>query len=112
VLLNEQLDPWIPSTSFTLAPASTAWLEVTIRPQSAEGLLAGFGALAEVYSMQSGSGPSLVRGPNGILDSRDPAIIIQNALVWQQLSLKAGAWQIYSVSNPGIEIVTCPSTGN
>jgi hypothetical protein len=108
VLLNEQLDSWNPSTPFTLARASTAWLEVTILPFSAEGLFGGIGGIAEVHSIPSGSSPTVGTGPDGIKDSRDPAIIIQKALIWQQLSLKAGAWQIYSESNPGIEIISCP----
>jgi hypothetical protein len=111
VLLNEKLADWTPSTPFTLAPKSAAWLEVTILPFSAEGLLAGFAGIAEVHSIPSGASPTVGTGPDGIQDSKDPAIIIQKAGIWQQLSLKSGAWQIYSESNPGIEIVSCPRTG-
>ncbi len=97
-----------PVDAFTLAPASTAWLEVTILPGSSEGLFGDLGGIAEVHSIPSGSSPTVGTGPDGIKDSRDPAIIVQKALVWQELNLKSGAWQIYSLSDPGIEIVSCP----
>jgi hypothetical protein len=112
VLLNEKLDPWNPSTPFTLAPASTAWLEVTILPFSSEGLFGTIAGVAEVHSIRGGSSPAVGTGPNGIKESKDPAIIVQTALTWQELSLGAGAWQIYSESNPGIEIVSCPRVGS
>jgi hypothetical protein len=111
VLLNEKLDPWNPSTPFTLVPASTAWIEVTILPFSYDGLFGDVGGVAEVHSIPSGSSPTVGTGPNGIKDPKDPAIIVQKGLVWQELNLKSGAWQIYSVSNPGIEIVSCPQSG-
>jgi len=109
-LLNEQLNSWKPSTPFTLAPASTAWLEVTILPGSAEGLFGTIAGVADVHSIPNGSSPTIGTGPDGIQDSRDPTTVIQKAGIWQQLSLKAGAWQIYSESDPGIEIVSCPHT--
>jgi hypothetical protein len=110
VLLNEQLDSWNPSTPFTLAATSTAWLEVTILPGSSEGLLGTIAGVATVHPIPSGSSPTAGVGPDGIKDSRDPVINVQKALTWQALSLRAGAWQIYSEFDPGIEIVSCPRT--
>ncbi len=112
VLLNERLDPWTPSTPFTVAPASTVWLEVTILPFSSEGLFGTIAGVAEVHSIPAGSSPTVGTGPDGIKESKDPAIIVQKALTWQELSLGTGAWQIYSESNPGMEIVSCPRIGN
>jgi hypothetical protein len=106
-LLSAKLDPWVPSAPFTLAPASTAWLQVTRLPVSSEGLLAGFAGVAELHSMPSGSTPTVGTGPDGIQESKDPAIIVQKGLTWQPLSLGAGIWQLYSESNPGIEVVSC-----
>jgi len=61
-----------------------------------------------VYPIPSGSSPNVGTGPGGIKDSKDPAINVEKALIWQALSLRAGAWQIYSEFDPGIEIVSCP----
>jgi hypothetical protein len=111
VLLNEKLNSWTPSTPFTLAPASTAWIEVTILPAAYEGLFGHLVEVADVHSIPSGSSPSVGTGPDGIQESRDPLIKVQKASVWQELPLGAGAWQIYSLSDPGIEIVSCPGKG-
>ncbi len=111
VLLNEKLDPWNPSTPFTVAPASTVWLEVTILPFSSEGLFGTIAGVAEVHPIHGGSSPTIGTGPDGIKESKDPAIIIQKGLTWQELSLGKGVWQIYSASNPGIEMISCPRKG-
>lgn len=106
-LLHANLDPWTPSAPFTVPAASTAWLQVTKLPFSSEGLFGSIAGVAEVHSMPSGATPTVVTDSNGNQESRDPAIIVQKGLTWQELTLGAGAWQLYSASNPGIEVVSC-----
>jgi hypothetical protein len=110
-LLKARLDPWIPSASFTIAPASTAWLQVTTLPTSSEGLFGSIAGVAEVHSIPSGVSPLVVTNSSGDKESRDPATVVQKALTWQELKLTAGAWQLYSASNPGIEVVGCTKVG-
>jgi len=62
--------------------------------------------------MRSGAAPNLVTNSNGNQESRDPAIIVQKALTWQKLDLAPGDWRLYSMSDPGIEVVSCPQAGS
>ena len=106
-LLKVNLDPWTPSAAFTLAAGSVAWIQVTKLPFSAGGLFGTIAGVAEVHSIPSGATPNVVTKANGDKESQDPAIVVQKALTWQKLTLAPGAWQLYSESNPGIEVVSC-----
>ena len=107
-LLNVTLEAWTPSSPFTICAGSDAWIQVTKDPASAEGLFGTLNGIAELYSIPSGATPNITTEPNGYRDPHDPSITIDKALTWQELKLKAGAWQLYSFSNPGIEVVSCP----
>jgi hypothetical protein len=109
-LLNMTLVEWTPSPPFTVGSGSAAWIQVTKDPTSSGGLFGTMGAIAEVHSIPSGTAPNVVTGSNGDRQSQDPAIVIQKALTWQKLSLADGDWQLYSASNPGIEVVSCPGS--
>jgi hypothetical protein len=41
--------------------------------------------------------------------SGDPAVIIAKPLHWEQLRIDPGSWRLYSVTNPTIEVVSCPA---
>lgn len=109
-LLNVTLDPWTPSTPFTLKPGTTGWLQLTKLPQADEGLFGGTAGAGEVYSLRSGAEPNITTKPNGDKEPHDPSITIDKALTWQQMPLGPGDWELYSFSNPGIEVVSCPAS--
>lgn len=67
------------------------------------------GAIAELHSLRNGTAPRIEASANGDQTSKDPAIVIQKPLTWQRLPFGAGTWQLYSESNPGIEVVSCPA---
>ena len=104
-LLNTRLEPWVSSAPFTVLRVSEVWLQVTTLPSSSDGLFGSIAGVAELHSIPEGTSPSV----NGNHESMDPAIIVQKALTWQELSLGPGAWQLYSLSDPGIEVVSCPT---
>lgn len=106
-LLKANLDPWTPSAPFTLPAGSVAWLQVTRLPASAEGLFGTVAGVAELHSIPSGATPSVVTQAKGDKQSQDPSIVVQKALTWRKLPLSPGAWQLYSASDPGIEVVSC-----
>ena len=107
-LLNVTLDPWAPSMPFGVDQDKVAWIQVTHPPSSSETLFGSLGGIAEVHSLKSGAAPRVETSANGDKTSKDPAIIIQKPLTWQLLQLGPGIWQLYSLSNPGIEVVSCP----
>jgi len=109
-LLKITLVEWTPSQPFTVRSGSVAWIQVTRDPTSSEGLFGTVGGIAELHSIPSGTAPSVVTSSNGDTQSQDPAIVIQKPLTWQKLSLEHGGWQLYSLSNPGIEVVSCPGS--
>lgn len=109
-LLNTKLEAWTPTTPFTLESGNTAWIQVTHRPFLSTTLFGSLGAIAELHSLKNGAAPQIETDPNGDETSKDPAIIIQKPLTWQRLPFGAGSWQLYSESDPGIEVVSCPST--
>lgn len=108
-LLNSHLDSLMPSQPFTLKSGSTGWIQVTVLPSSYEGLFGDVGGVAEVHPVHSGVPPNLAPTANGGQESRDPSIVIDKAGTWQQLPMGPGDWQLYSFSNPGIEVVSCPA---
>ncbi|HZK72810.1 MAG TPA: hypothetical protein VFD88_02250 [Clostridia bacterium] len=109
-LLKSRLEPWVPSAPFTVAPASAAWLQVTVVPEAADGLFGSIAGIAELHSIPNDASPTTGPGVDGNPESKDPAIIVKKSLTWQELDLAQGAWQLYSVSDPGIEVVGCPKT--
>ena len=81
---------------------------MTRDPESSEGLFGTVAGIAELQSIPSAATPNISTQPNGDKEPHDPSITIDKALTWQGLDLRAGAWQLYSFSNPGIEVVGCP----
>lgn len=108
-LLNVVLVELKPSPAFTLKDGYTGWIQVTRLPMSAEGPFGTIGAVAEVHSVRSGVAPNLKTDANGGVESHDPAINIDKSFTWQLLPMGSGAWQLYSLENPGIEVVSCPA---
>ena len=108
-LLNVTLDPWVPSTPFALKSGMAGWIQLTKLPQADEGLFGGAAGGGEVYSLHSGAVPNITTKPNGDREPHDPSITIDKALTWQRLPMGTGDWQLYSFSNPGIEVVGCPA---
>ncbi len=108
-LLNANLGPWTPSAPFTLKTGTTGWIQVTKLPQADEGF-GGMAGAAEVYSLHKGATPNITTTSNGDKEPHDPSITIQKGLTWQQLPLGAGDGQLYSFSNPGIEVVSCAAS--
>lgn len=109
-LLKTTLVEWTPSPSFTVGSGLVAWIQVTKEATSSGGLFGTMGGIAELHSIPNGAAPNVVTSSNGDRESQDPAIVIQKALTWQKLSLSHGDWQLYSASNPGIEVVSCPGS--
>lgn len=105
-LLKARLEPWVTSAPFTVQRSSAAWLQVTTLPAASEGLFGSIAGIAELHSIPAGASP--------VYDAdhlpTDPAINVMKALTWQELSLGPGAWQLYSMSDPGIEVVSCPKS--
>jgi hypothetical protein len=107
-LLKAMLVPWTPSAQFTLKSGATGWIQVTTLPESDEGLFGNVAGAAEVYSVHGGVPPNVTTAPNGDREPHDPSITIGKALTWQELPMGPGGWQLYSFSNPGIEVISCP----
>jgi hypothetical protein len=107
-LLNATLEPWTPSAPFTIRGGAVAWIQVTRAPESDEGLFGTVAGIAELWSVRSGATPNITTQPNGDKEPHDPRITVDKGLTWQELDLQPGAWQLYSFSNPGIAVVSCP----
>ena len=99
------LAPYTPSTAFTIQSGKVGWIQVNHRP-TLNTLYPLPTDVAEVHSIRKGVPPNV--DSNGT--SRDPEIRIKNPLTWQQMTLGKGDWQLYSEENPGIEVVSCPSS--
>ncbi len=106
-LLKANLDPWTLSAPFTVPAGSVAWIQVTKLPLSDEGLFGTINGIAELRWIRSGATPNIVTQANGYKDSSDPLFEVKKGLAWQELPLAPGAWQLYSFSDPGIEVVSC-----
>ena len=107
-LLNVVLEPWTPSPPFILGTGKIVWIQLTRRPFVSDPLFGSTGAIAEVHPIADGTRPKVTTDPNGEPMAQDPSILIHKELTWQKLSMGSGSWQLYSESNPGIEVVSCP----
>jgi hypothetical protein len=111
-MLKANLDPWVPSATFDLPAGSVAWIQVTKLPAASEGLFGTVAGIAELHWVPSGVAPNVVTASNGGKESKDPFIEVQKGPPWQKMALAAGAWQLYSASDPGIDVISCPGAGS
>ena len=108
-LLAADLVELEPSATIEVPPGTAAWIRVTKRPTAAGGLFGEVGGVAELHSIPADAVPALVTDAAGNRRSADPSIVVRRALIWERADLEPGAWRLYSLSNPGIEVVACPA---
>ena len=103
VQLQDDFGHFPPSPPFTVKDRYAAWVQVT---QAVEGL---FGNRTQLYYIANGATPNVTTDPGGNLAFNDPTIIIDEPMTWRKLPMKPGTWQLYSFTNPTIEVVACPA---
>lgn len=107
--LNAQMEPRELSTAFVIAPNQTVWVQVTLLPRHSEGPLGQLpGPVANLYYVAAGNPPRMVTSSTGEISSPDPVFPLEGGPRWQEVGIPAGNWQVYSNTDPGISIVTCP----
>lgn len=107
-LLDADLVELEPSDPLDLPSGATAWIRVTKRPTAAGGLLGEIGGVAELHLVAAGAVPAITTTDDGTRRSSDPSVVVRRALEWQRLELPGGGpWRLYSLSNPGVEVIAC-----
>ena len=109
-LLDVLLTPGTPTPPFNVAPKTTVWSTITRMPASTTGLFGDIGSPATIHYIASGAVPAIVVQPNGDT-SNDPFILLDRPPGWKLLPIQSGAWQVYSLDDPGIMVVACPTSG-
>jgi len=111
LLLDVILTEWTSSSDFAVSPNTTVWIGLTRLPVTYGGLFGDIGPVAELHPIHAGATPAVVTDSNGNKASNDPIIELQNDQKFRQASIRPGTWQIYSNTDPGIRIVSCPGSG-
>jgi hypothetical protein len=111
LLAATTLEPWVPTTPFTVSANVTVWAEVTKLPVTAGGLFGDVGPVADLHPILSGTAPALVVQANGDTRSIDRDIGLNRPPGWQLQPIQPGTWQVYSDTDPQITIVACPKGG-
>jgi len=98
----------VPSADFSVPARSTVWVRVDFLPTSAGGLFGTVGGVAELHSVAAGAAPLMQTAANGDVTPLDPPIVVHKAVKWERTALAAGDWQLYSLSDPTISLLSCP----
>jgi hypothetical protein len=111
LLLDLMLTEWTPSTDFTVSPNTTVWIGLTTLPVTYGGPFGDIGPVADLHPIHAGATPAIVTDSSGNKNSTDPIIELQNDQKFRKASIGPGTWQMYSNTDPGIRIVSCPGSG-
>jgi len=111
LLLDAVLAGWTPSSEFAVGANTTVWIALTKLPITYGGPFGDVGPVADLHPIHAAATPAIVTDTNGNKSSNDPIFELLNDQKFRKASIGAGTWQIYSNTDPGIRIVSCPGGG-
>lgn len=106
VLVDEELSPDTPSSTFGMGPDDEVWVAVTADHDVSPSAL--FSRVTGLFVIEEGASVEYTRDSTGGVVTDAPPLVFDEEGQFVPLEVEPGAHQLWSTTSPEIQVVRCP----